>query len=171
MDALVGAWDEGTWRRRAVIDPRTDDADFTDVVGVARPAALLLPGNAGSPERVPLGAWASDPGHMENLFLRRLDRSWSEDETVGIVTLLCVSGTIAGLEAIQPAIAGEGKRLKPSQIAATRTPSTRRERGLMAGARCSSSSSGTRRPCACSPTRSSPVSRETGSSARSSWIA
>lgn len=120
MDALVSAWDEGTWRRRAVIDPRTDDADFTDVVGVARPAALLLPGNAGSPERVPLGAWASDPGQMENLFLRRLDRGWSEDETVGIVTLLCVSGTIAGLEAIQPAIAGEGKRLKPSQIAAAR---------------------------------------------------
>ena len=120
MDALVSAWDEGTWRRRAVIDPRTDDADFTDVVGVARPAALLLPGNAGSPERVPLGAWASDPGHMENLFLRRLDRGWSEDETVGIVTLLCVSGTISGLEAIQPAIAGEGKRLKPSQIAAAR---------------------------------------------------
>lgn len=120
MDALVSAWDEGTWRRRAVIDPRTDDADFTDVVGVARPAALLLPGNAGSPERVPLGSWASDPGHMENLFLRRLDRGWSEDETVGIVTLLCVSGTIAGLEAIQPAIAGEGKRLKPSQIAAAR---------------------------------------------------
>lgn len=120
MDALVSAWDEGTWRRRAVIDPRTEDSDFTDVVGVARPAALLLPGNAGSPERVPLGAWASDPGHMENLFLRRLDRSWSEDETVGIVTLLCVSGTIAGLEAIQPAIAGEGKRLKPSQIAAAR---------------------------------------------------
>ncbi len=55
---------------------------------------------------------------MENLFLRRLDRAWSEDETVGIVTLLCVSGTIAGLEAIQPAIAGEGKRLRPSQIAA-----------------------------------------------------
>ena len=120
MDALVSAWDEGTWRRRAVIDPRTDDADFTDVVGVARPAALLLPGNAGSPERVPLGAWASDPGQMENLFLRRLDRGWSEDETVGIVTLLCVSGTISGLEAIQPAIAGEGKRLKPSQIAAAR---------------------------------------------------
>lgn len=118
LEALVGAWDEGTWRRRAVIDPRAEDPDFTDVVGVARPGALLLPGSGGSPDRVPLGAWASDPGNMENLFLRRLDRGWSEDETVGIVTLLCVSGTIAGLEAIQPAIAGDGKRLRPSQIAA-----------------------------------------------------
>lgn len=118
LRSLIDAWDEGIWRRRAVIDPRTDEAEFTDVVGIARPGALLLQGEGGAPDRVPLGAWAADPGQMENLFLRRLDRAWSEDETVGIVTLLCVSGTIAGLEAIQPAITGEGKRLRPSQIAA-----------------------------------------------------
>lgn len=118
LDALVDAWDAGTWRRRAVIDPRTEDAEFTDVVGIARPGALLLPGAAGSPEKVPLGAWAADPGHMENLFLRRLDRNWSENETVGIVTLLCVSGTLAGLEGLEPALVGDGKRLRPSQIAA-----------------------------------------------------
>lgn len=118
---LVDAWDQGSWRRKAVIDPRVEDSDFTDVVGVSKPRTLLLPGTGGTPAEVPLGSWAWDPKHMENLFLRRLDRPWSGAEDQGIVALLCVAGTLRGLDALEPSLLQNGKKLRPSQVEAART--------------------------------------------------
>lgn len=115
LDQLILAWNGGHWRRKAVTDPRTTDGKRAEVVGVAPPRALLFATESGAPERIPLGTWSGNTKSLENLFLKRLDRNWTAEESRGIVTLLAVSGTIEALDALGPSLGRNAVRLRSKQ--------------------------------------------------------
>lgn len=114
LDQLLVAWNGNHWRRKAVTDPRATDGTRAEVVGIA-PLALLFASDSGAPERIPLGTWSGNTKSLENLFLKRLDRNWTAQESRGIVTLLAVSGTIEALDALGPALGRSSVRLRSKQ--------------------------------------------------------
>ena len=121
-EALLAGWGDPGWRRRGVIDPRGGGS--ANVLGTA-PGALMLEAE-GAPRSVPLAEWADNTKALDNLFKGRLDRSWTEDERAGIVTLMGLSASLQLIDALTPALR-EGRQENLSERGVGRAP------GLLGG--------------------------------------
>ena len=120
LDGLLTGWTDPGWRRQGIIDPRPDASGSTAVQGTA-PGALMLEA-PGAPERVPLTAWIGRTKALENLFRGRLDRDWTGDEQEGVLALLSISATLEIIDAFDPALQRDARRLGNSAIASALTP-------------------------------------------------
>ena len=113
LDALLTGWNDPGWRRRGVIDPV--GGGNASVLGTA-PGALMLEAD-GAPRNVPLAEWAANPKALDNLFKGRLDRSWAADEEAGIVTLMGLSASLQLIDALNPALREDARRISRSEAA------------------------------------------------------
>lgn len=113
IDALIDGWETPGWRRRTVLGPDGDSR--VEVVGVAS-GALMVEVKGKPPLRTEIGAWCSSTKALQNLFLSRLDRDWSSEESQGIVVVLSLSATLRALDVLAPALQENGKRLSDGSI-------------------------------------------------------
>ena len=120
LDALLAGWSDPGWRRQGVLDPRPGASGTAAVQGTA-PGALMLEA-PGAPERVPLTAWLARTKAMENLFRGRLDRSWTGEEERGILSLLGISATLEIIDAFEPSMRADARRLGNAEISAALEP-------------------------------------------------
>lgn len=115
LDALLAGWTDPGWRRQGVIDPRPSANGTVSVLGTA-PGALMVEA-PGAPQQVSLATWAGKTKALDNLFKGRLDRSWTEPEEEGILALMTLSATLELLDASEPALQKNARRLSASAIA------------------------------------------------------
>ena len=89
LDALASAFANGDWRRKSILDPRTDGQRTTTVVGV-EPDGLMV-GDGGDLELLPWSAFAGDPDALDQLFRQRLSRDYDARELGGIAALMRIA--------------------------------------------------------------------------------
>ena len=120
FSGLVAGWDDPGWRRRSVKDPRTGSSGTVEIVGV-KPDHLTV-SDRGETIDLPLSAWAGHTAELENLFLGRLARDWTPEESRGIAALLALSATLETLGSLEAALGVTGMRVDPADPAAIIVP-------------------------------------------------
>jgi len=83
LSALSSGFD--SWRRRSIADPRPRRGN-TEVNSITE-SGIEIQGSNGA-EQIQWSAFADNPGALHQLFLRRLNREWTDSEEEGIAVLL-----------------------------------------------------------------------------------
>ena len=73
------------WRRNSIADPRPRRSN-AEVTAISA-AGVEIQGSRGA-EQIPWSEFAANPEALHQLFLRRLNRDWTEEESAGIAVLL-----------------------------------------------------------------------------------
>lgn len=120
LAALVQGWDTPGWRRQSVLDPRDGSSGSIEIVGIANGIPRVTDG--GVTQDMPFASWCGHTGELENLFLGRLDRDYTAEESRGIATLLGISATLETLRSLEPAIGITGLRVSPDNTDAITAP-------------------------------------------------
>ncbi|WP_145198508.1 FHA domain-containing serine/threonine-protein kinase [Planctomycetes bacterium Poly30] len=112
LTALVMGWDSPGWRRQSVLDPRPGASGSVEIVGISGGALRIADG--GDSQELPFSAWAGHTAELENLFLGRLNRDWTAEESRGIATLLTISATLETLGGLEAALGASAQRISPA---------------------------------------------------------
>lgn len=120
LEGLVDGWSTPGWRRRSVMDPRPGESGSVEIVGVD--GGTLKIDNGGEQADLKLSSWAGHTAKLENLFLGRLKRDWSPEESRGIAGLLALSATLETLASLEPALGATAMRVSPAATSAITAP-------------------------------------------------
>ncbi len=112
LQGLVAGWDSPGWRRRSVMDPRPGSSGSVEIVGVKSDTLSISDG--GETTDVSFSSWAGHTAELENLFLGRLKRDWTAEESRGIAALLALSATLETLHHLEPALGATAMRVSPA---------------------------------------------------------
>ncbi|MCZ6599128.1 MAG: serine/threonine-protein kinase [Planctomycetota bacterium] len=93
LDALIDAYADDGWRRKAVPDPRSTRGTTKDALGATANGIVLEGGDL-----VPWSAFGAHTEWLHQLFDKRLNRSYTPEELRGIVALLRLSAAIECVE-------------------------------------------------------------------------
>jgi pSer/pThr/pTyr-binding forkhead associated (FHA) protein len=116
LRGLVDGWSTPGWRRRSVMDPRPGESGSVEIVGVD--GGTLKIDDGGEQADLKLSSWAGHTAKLENLFLGRLKRDWSPEESRGIAGMLALSATLETLASLEPALGATAMRVSPADASA-----------------------------------------------------
>lgn len=81
------------WRRKSFTAPRGGKSVNRNAVG-ADAAGILAEGDGGAVEHVPWSTFGGDDRELSKLFVERLTREWTPDETRGIAALIRLTAVV-----------------------------------------------------------------------------
>lgn len=120
LEGLAAGWESPGWRRRSVMDPRPGASGTVEIVGVQ--GSKLSVDDGGETTTLEISAWAGNTAELQNLFLGRLKRDWSPEESRGVASMLALSATLETLEALEPALGPTAMRVVPADPEAVTAP-------------------------------------------------
>jgi len=95
--ATLGA-EFAQWRRKSFTDPRDRKGAARNAVG-ADADGILYEGDGGQVERVTWAAFGGDVQSLNKLFVERLQREWTREESAAIATMLRFSAVVEAVRA------------------------------------------------------------------------